>query len=240
MIARCIARGASAHAVRPAAFAQLSSPLMTARVTPSHVQTTLRRAYCVPARQSTYLGDSAGVTAYSSLASWYHWGMAAGIMTVIGTVKISQNSTAEQRKRWGVTKGGLMNLHKSVAVLMAVAIVPRLAIRLTSIPPPLPVGPAIEHAAAHASHLSLYFFMVVMPASGIAMGYYSGKGVPFFGATIFKPRSDDKKDGAKAKKYYGLHKRMGKLLTMLVPLHIGATGVHLLKDQNLFLRFRWS
>jgi cytochrome b561 len=26
--------------------------------------------------------------------------------------------------------------------------------------------------------------MVIMPASGIAMGYYGGKGLPFFGTTI--------------------------------------------------------
>jgi cytochrome b561 len=26
--------------------------------------------------------------------------------------------------------------------------------------------------------------MIIMPASGIAMGYYGGKGLPFFGTTI--------------------------------------------------------
>jgi cytochrome b561 len=33
-------------------------------------------------------------------------------------------------------------------------------------------------------HYALYGFMIVMPASGIAMGYYGGKGLPFFTTTI--------------------------------------------------------
>jgi cytochrome b561 len=32
--------------------------------------------------------------------------------------------------------------------------------------------------------LCRYGFMVIMPASGITMGYYGGKGLPFFGTTI--------------------------------------------------------
>lgn len=38
--------------------------------------------------------------------------------------------------------------------------------------------------AADAAHLGLYGFMIIMPASGIAMGYYGGKGLPFFTTTI--------------------------------------------------------
>lgn len=38
--------------------------------------------------------------------------------------------------------------------------------------------------AAHAGHLGLYGFMIVMPATGIAMGMYGGKGLPFFWTEI--------------------------------------------------------
>jgi cytochrome b561 len=38
--------------------------------------------------------------------------------------------------------------------------------------------------AAKAGHLALYGFMVIMPATGIAMGMYGGKGLPFFWTTI--------------------------------------------------------
>jgi hypothetical protein len=40
------------------------------------------------------------------------------------------------------------------------------------------------HAVSKATHYALYGFMTVMPASGIAMGYYGGKGLPFFYTTI--------------------------------------------------------
>jgi cytochrome b561 len=43
---------------------------------------------------------------------------------------------------------------------------------------------AAEHALSTAMHYALYGFMIVMPASGIAMGYYGGKGLPFFTTTI--------------------------------------------------------
>ena len=38
--------------------------------------------------------------------------------------------------------------------------------------------------ASQASHLALYGFMTIMPATGIAMGMYGGKGLPFFWTTI--------------------------------------------------------
>ena len=42
----------------------------------------------------------------------------------------------------------------------------------------------IEHMLSKISHYGLYAFMIVMPASGVAMGYYGGKGLPFFYTTI--------------------------------------------------------
>lgn len=44
-------------------------------------------------------------------------------------------------------------------------------------------GPVLNIAAS-ASHLALYGFMTIMPATGIAMGMYGGKGLPFFWTTI--------------------------------------------------------
>lgn len=43
---------------------------------------------------------------------------------------------------------------------------------------------AFEHVAGKVTHYGLYAFMTIMPASGIAMGYYGGKGLPFFFTTI--------------------------------------------------------
>ena len=120
---------------------------------------------------------------------------------------------------------------------MAAAIVPRVAVRLLSFAPPLPAGPALEHAAAHTSHAAMYAFLLGLPASGIAMAYFSGKGLPFFKYTLPGAKVAD---GKLAKKFYGWHKQLGQLFVYLVPLHIGATALHAWKGQNLFTRFRFN
>ena len=43
----------------------------------------------------------------------------------------------------------------------------------------LPGASGIEHFLANVSHYSLYGFMTIMPASGIAMGYFGGTELEF-------------------------------------------------------------
>lgn len=77
--------------------------------------------------------------------------------------------------------------------------------------------------------------MIFMPVSGITMGYFGGKGIPFFWTDI--PGADeDSKDGALAKQAYINHKRAGEFLTYLVPLHVGAVGFHVLKGHKILAR----
>merc|ERR1719330_441388 len=76
--------------------------------------------------------------------------------------------------------GWYMNIHKSTALLVLAALIPRVALRLsTAIPGHLP-GPAPLQLAGTASHMAMYGFMTFMPVSGVMMGYYGGKGLPFF------------------------------------------------------------
>lgn len=44
----------------------------------------------------------------------------------------------------------------------------------------LPGASGIEHFLANVSHYSLYGFMTIMPASGIAMGYFGGTPLEIF------------------------------------------------------------
>ena len=53
-----------------------------------------------------------------------------------------------------------------------------------------------EDIASKVSRYGLYAFMTVMPATGIAMGYFGGKGLPFFVTTL---PGAAKADGAIAK-----------------------------------------
>ena len=78
-----------------------------------------------------------------------------------------------------------MNVHKTTAVLITGLLVPRLYLRLaTKIPRELPFSHFAEPLAARITHTAMYAFMCVMPATGISMAYYSGKGISFFGYSI--------------------------------------------------------
>jgi cytochrome b561 len=75
--------------------------------------------------------------------------------------------------------------------------------------------------------------MIFMPFTGIVMGYFSGKGLPFFGYLI-----PGKKEpvGEIAGLAYKTHKWAGQVLQYLIPLHIAGAGVHVVKGQKVFHR----
>lgn len=156
-----------------------------------------------------------------------HWGMAAGILGCFATVKSAQYSTGER-------KGQLMRIHKSFGLLMAGTIVPRLLIRFASRVPEHVPGPKLERLAGNMSHTAMYGFMVFMPVTGIAMGYFGGKGLPFFGYTI---PGIETPDASIAKPAFKAHTLAGKAFEILVPIHIGAVGFHAVaRSQNLLKR----
>ncbi len=166
-----------------------------------------------------------------------HWAYAGGFLAVMGSVLAAQQTTGDTfLGTKGQTKAKLMNMHKSVAVLLAGAVVPRIGLRLLSkTPKPLP-GSFAEHAVANASHTAFYGFMLFMPASGIAMGYYGGKGVPFFNYTIPGKPDRTKEDGAFAGQSFKWHKWAGSWLWYLVPLHVAGAGQHVMRGHNIVAR----
>ena len=187
---------------------------------------------------------------YAQSIKILHWVMGAAMLTCMGTVKLSQWTTADTwwngyvsaKGTKGATKGALMMIHKSTAVLVAAMIVPRVLLRMvTKAPTPLE-GPALEHFAANVSHTALYGFMLAMPATGIAMGYYGGKGVPFYGLYTFPGKGSpgmpakEKEDGKFAGTMFKWHTWMGQYIFYLLPVHVGAVGLHTFKGQPILSR----
>jgi 1,2-dihydroxy-3-keto-5-methylthiopentene dioxygenase len=77
-------------------------------------------------------------------------------------------------------KGQLMFVHKSVGLTLLVVTAVRLGYRgramlQKTIPPHMP-NPRPLKLASDAAHVGLYFFMVMLPVSGVAMGYFGGRG----------------------------------------------------------------
>jgi len=124
--------------------------------------------------------------------------------------------------------------HKSTGLLVLGLFMPRLFIRLTSkkFPPPVE-GNIIEQTLATISHNLLYFFIAFMGASGVIMGYYGGKGLPFYWTQIPGIASPQIHISKPAYEY---HKFIGQFFEILVPIHISAVGYHYLKGQRILNR----
>merc|ERR1712196_467196 len=156
-----------------------------------------------------------------------HWLSAPAMLGCIGSVLAAQQAEKKDKGTW-------MFRYKSLGLLTGILVAPRLASKIMSRNPgKLPGSSALEDIASKVSHYSLYAFMTIMPATGIAMGYYGGKGLPFFTTTI---PGAEKPDGATAKQAFSIHKTMGVYGKYLFPIHIGAAFLHAIKGQAIFYR----
>ena len=140
------------------------------------------------------------VKSYPKIMQLYHWTMALGIGGGIGLVEYHKRLPKGDPRH-----GTLMYYHKSLGVLMMGFILLRFGTRITNKLPGYLPGASWEHTLSSISHWGLYGFMFFMPMSGIAMGYYGGKGLPFFVTTIpgkSEPSKDDKSLAGMAYKYH--------------------------------------
>lgn len=126
----------------------------------------------------------ASAIAYTRAASYYHWMVAAPLLGSVACVLKAQDTPKEQKEE----KGNWMWRHKSLGVLTGLVVLPRVGYRLFNAGKyqirNLPDDGPVMSAAAKVTHYGLYAFMTIMPISGIAMGMYGGKGLPFFFTTI--------------------------------------------------------
>jgi len=181
-------------------------------------------------QQRAYTSGYAPFTldSYSSGLRWSHWLAGGGMLATVGFVKQAQWTDDKE------LKGKYMLWHKSTALVTIGLLVPRLFYRMTSaVPGPLP-GSAVEHMLAKLSHWAFYAGMMFLPASGVAMGYYGGKGLPFYGwYTIPGAETPNKYIAGTSFKY---HKLVGQAFEYLIPLHIGAVALHTIRGHGILSR----
>lgn len=165
----------------------------------------------------------ASTAVYTKAASYYHWMVAAPLLGSVASVLIAQEIPKEDKEG----KGKWMWRHKSLGVLTGLVVAPRLGYRLMNIGKyqieHLPGHGPIMGILSNASHLALYGFMVVMPTTGIAMGMFGGKGLPFFWTTI---PGFENKNGKLAGQNFKIHKFVGTYGKYLIPVHAGAAVGH--------------
>ncbi|CAB9506667.1 Prokaryotic cytochrome b561 [Seminavis robusta] len=174
--------------------------------------------------------------AYSVGASWLHWATAIPLIGCVGTVLKAQDAPKSEKGTW-------MHRHKSLGLLTGMIVLPRVAYRLGNMAAykvkGIPGVSDVEHKAASLTHYALYGFMTVMPATGIAMGYFGGKGLPFFGTTFGGIVSTDDtkaRNGSIAKNSFKIHKQLGTYGKFVVPLHVAGAFQHFFRGHTIFAR----
>lgn len=193
------------------------------------------------ARRTFSSTGAAAPGSYSGGVKALHWLMGGATLGCFAFVNMAQQT--EDKK----LKMQYMHTHKSFGTLAAALLVPRLAMRIVSSHPgPVHAAAAAwERFAATVSHTAMYGFLVAMPATGVAMGYYGGKGLPFFFTTIpgagkeletLPKMLGLEKNGALAGKAFKLHKQLGFPMEMLFLAHLGGVGYHLANGHTILGR----
>lgn len=197
---------------------------------PANAFSRLRKA-AMSSTASVSSSSAAAPETYSTGVQIMHWTMGGALMGSVAYVLLAQNTEDK------AVKGRYMFLHKSCGLLAAGLLLPRLFIRATSLSPGPLKGPItkIEEIASKISHAALYGLMIVLPVTGVSMGYFSGFGLPFFFTTIPGASKEDKRPDI-SKQAFGIHKLAGQALEYLVPLHIFAALGHVARGHGIFSR----
>ena len=85
------------------------------------------------------------------------------------------------------------------------------------------------------SHGTFYVLCAGMALSGVSMGYFGGKGVPFFGSTFIKGKSSPtESDFKKAGASFKTHLMLGKLIEyVFIPFHFGGNALHWMQGRDV-------
>jgi cytochrome b561 len=113
---------------------------------------------------------------YAPAPRLLHWLIAAIVIPLILVGLVLHFDLAPKPARHTLTV-----LHISFGLTVLALMVVRLAVRLTSPPPPLPAAiPARERQASRLSHRLFYALLFAMPLFGITFEAFHPRPIPFF------------------------------------------------------------
>jgi len=168
---------------------------------------------------------------YDRVAALLHWGIGLLLLAEIAFGLLLD----EIAPRGTPARAGVINLHKSVGIVIGVLIVVRIAWRLGHRPPPWPATMSIRRQrAASLGHVLLYACMVVAPLAGYLGSNFSKHGVRFFGVAL-APWGPDWP--AAYSFLVGLHDASTYLLLALTIGHVAMALKHaLIERDGIFAR----
>jgi cytochrome b561 len=163
---------------------------------------------------------------YDGVARALHWLIGAALIAQI----VFGVMLDDLAPRGTPARAGVINLHKSLGMVLGVLIVLRLVWRLKHKPPawPLSMG-AAQRAAANWGHRALYAVMLLLPTAGYIASNFSKHGVKFFGVAL-KPWGPDLPAVYKA--FNTLHEVLAWVLVALIVGHIALALKHAFIDRD--------
>ncbi len=136
----------------------------------------------------------------------------------------------ELAPRGSPDRSAVINLHKSLGMVLGLLIVLRLGWRMRHRPPDWPGSmPEWQQRAARLGHRGLYACMLAMPLSGYVASNFSKHGVKFFGRAL-PPWGPD--SPAVYALFNGAHGVTAWLFTALIAGHVAVAVKHALVDHD--------
>ncbi len=182
---------------------------------------------------ATVPAESTQVARYGRAAIALHWllGLALLGQIVFGYL------LDDIAPRGTPSRAGVINLHKSIGIVLALLTVARLAWSLAHRSPPWPASmPRWEQQAARLGHQVLYACMIVVPLSGYVASNFSKYGITFFGIA-FRPWGPDVP--AVYAFFNGVHDATSWLLCVLVVGHVAMALKHAFVDRDGVMSRIW-
>jgi cytochrome b561 len=157
---------------------------------------------------------------YDRVATWLHWLLGLGLVGQIAFGFLLD----EIAPRGTPARSPVINLHKSIGIVLGLLLLVRLAWRLAHAAPPWPQAmSARQRRAAALGHRALYACMLLMPLSGYLGSNFSRHGVRFFG-TPLPPWGPDWP--AAYAFFNGLHVGTAWVFAALIGGHVAAACWH--------------
>jgi len=165
---------------------------------------------------------------YSPIAKVLHWAMALGIfgLVALGSIMSDMEFSPEKLQ--------FFSWHKWAGVSIFALVWVRLVWRWISPPPPYAESMSINmQRLAHAGHIALYTFMLIVPISGWLMSSAKGVQTVWFGVWPIPDLLG--RDKALGELLQRVHAQLNTLLMLTLAGHVAAALWHhlVLKDDTL-------
>lgn len=171
---------------------------------------------------------------YSKVAMIFHWVIAALVIANIGLAELTEDMSRAAR-------GPYMEFHKSFGICILFLTLGRLGWRFSHARPPLPAAlKNWEVIMSKAVHFIFYLLMIGMPLSGwLWMSTYGPDAAISMFGLFNMPVLPVQGNEALGGLLHEGHELGGKLMLILIGLHVAGALKHQFFDRIAFLQRMW-